>query len=63
MVIVPPDLHSSRYSLDESLIREHARLAGLPISRVEEVRRLLGPSAFGTQEPIPHIQDLGTQSR
>jgi cell division inhibitor SulA len=34
---------------DESLLREHARLTGLPISRVEAVRRLLEPSAFEAQ--------------
>jgi uncharacterized protein DUF4242 len=34
------------YAPDESLIREHARLTGLPISRVEAVRRLLEPSEF-----------------
>ena len=34
------------YAPDESLIREHARLTGLPISRVEAVRRLLEPSDF-----------------
>jgi hypothetical protein len=38
------------YAPDESLIREHARLTGLPVSRIEAVRRLIEPSAFGTQE-------------
>jgi len=38
------------YAPDESFIREHARLTGLPISRVEAVRRLLEPSTFATQE-------------
>ena len=37
------------YAPDESFIREHARLTGLPISRVEAVRRLLEPSTFATQ--------------
>lgn len=38
------------FAPDETLIREHARLTGLPISRIEAVRRLLEPSAFGTQK-------------
>jgi hypothetical protein len=28
---------------DESIVREHARLAGLPVDRVSAVRRLLSP--------------------
>jgi len=38
------------FAPDESLLREHARLAGLPVSRVEAVRRLLEPSAFAAPE-------------
>jgi hypothetical protein len=34
------------YAPDESLIREHAPLTGLPVSRVEAVRRLVDPSSF-----------------
>ena len=28
---------------DESIVREHARLAGIPVDRVSAVRRLLSP--------------------
>ena len=38
------------YAPDETLIREHARLTGLPVSRVEAVRRLLEPSTFVAQD-------------
>jgi hypothetical protein len=34
------------FSPDESLIEEHGRLAGLPVDRVEAVRRLLDPVNF-----------------
>lgn len=34
------------YSPDEIGIREHARLAGIPVDRVAAVRRLLDPANF-----------------
>ena len=34
------------YSPDEIRIREHARLAGVPVDRVAAVRRLLDPANF-----------------
>ena len=34
------------FSPDETLIQQHGRLAGLPVDRVEAVRRLLDPSNF-----------------
>jgi hypothetical protein len=34
------------YAPDESLIREHALLTGLPVSRVEAVRRLVDRFSF-----------------
>ena len=37
-------LYCIYYSPDESLIREHARLLGVPVSRISAVRRLLGAS-------------------
>jgi hypothetical protein len=38
------------FSPDERLIREHGQLAGLPVDRVEAVRRLLDPVNY---EPQP----------
>ena len=34
------------YSPDEVAIREHARLAGVPVDRVAAVRRLLDPANY-----------------
>ena len=34
------------YAPDESLIREHARLAGLPVDRVAAVRRLVDSANY-----------------
>ncbi len=34
------------YARDESLIREHGRILGVPVDRVAAVRRLLDPSSF-----------------
>jgi hypothetical protein len=34
------------YSPDESLIKEHGRLVGLPVDRVAAVRRLVDPANF-----------------
>lgn len=36
-------------SPDETLIREHGRMAGAPVDRIEAVRRLVDPTHF--QEP------------
>ena len=34
------------YAPDESILREHARRAGVPIDRVSAVRKLLDPTNF-----------------
>jgi hypothetical protein len=34
------------YAPNEALIREHGRLAGVPVTRVSAVRRLIDPSGF-----------------
>jgi hypothetical protein len=34
------------FAPDEAMIREHSDRAGMPVSRVEAVRRLLDPAAF-----------------
>ena len=34
------------YAPDEALIREHGRLAGIPVDRVAAVRLMLGPDTF-----------------
>ena len=34
------------FAPDEGLIREHGRLAGIPVDRVAEVRRLVDPSNY-----------------
>lgn len=34
------------FSADETLIREHARIAGIPVDRVAAVRRLIDPANF-----------------
>ncbi len=34
------------YAPDDSLIRRHGQLAGVPVDRVSEVRRLLDPANF-----------------
>jgi hypothetical protein len=37
------------FSPDETLIREHGRMVGVPVDRIEAVRRLVDPASF--QEP------------
>jgi cell division inhibitor SulA len=34
------------FAPDEAMIREHGRLAGIPVDRVAAVRRILDPNAF-----------------
>jgi hypothetical protein len=34
------------FAPNESMIREHGRLAGIPVDRVTAVRRILDPEAF-----------------
>ena len=34
------------FAPDEAMIREHGRLAGMPVDRVAAVRRILDPDAF-----------------
>jgi hypothetical protein len=34
------------FSSDESMIYEHGRMAGVPVSRVEAVRRLVDPANY-----------------
>jgi cell division inhibitor SulA len=34
------------FAPDEAMIREHGRLAGMPVDRVAAVRRILDPNAF-----------------
>ena len=34
------------FAPNESMIREHGRLAGIPVDRVTAVRRILDPAAF-----------------
>jgi hypothetical protein len=34
------------FSPDETLIHQHGRLSGLPVDRIEAVRRLLDPANF-----------------
>jgi cell division inhibitor SulA len=34
------------FAPDEAMIREHGRLAGIPVDRVTAVRRMLDPAAF-----------------
>jgi hypothetical protein len=34
------------YAPDEAMIREHGRLAGMPVDRVTAVRRILEPDTF-----------------
>lgn len=36
------------YAPDESLVREHARLAGIPVDRIAAVRRILEPVNYET---------------
>jgi hypothetical protein len=36
------------YAPDETLIREHGRLTGIPVDRVAAVRRILDPVNFDT---------------
>lgn len=35
------------YAPDESLIKEHGKLTGMPISRICAVRKMLDPANFG----------------
>ena len=39
------------FSPDETLIVEHGRLAGLPVDRVEAVRRLVDPANYPVTAP------------
>ena len=41
------------FAPDERLIREHGRIAGAPVDRIEAVRRLVDPAHF--QEPACHL--------
>ena len=34
------------YAPDEAMIREHGRVAGIPVDRVHAVRRMLDPAEF-----------------
>jgi hypothetical protein len=40
------------FSPDETLIQEHGRLVGLPVDRIEAVRRLVDPAAFLEEAPL-----------
>jgi hypothetical protein len=43
------------FSPDERLIEEHGRLAGLPVDRIEAVRRLVDPANFPAEaRPVPN---------
>jgi Protein of unknown function (DUF4242) len=39
-------LYCIYYSPDESMIREHGRILGVPVSRIAAVRRLIDPSGM-----------------
>jgi Nickel responsive protein SCO4226-like len=41
------------FSPDETLILTHAQMAGLPVDRIEAVRRLLDPSNYEVATPVP----------
>lgn len=42
------------FSPDETLIEEHGRMVGLPVDRIEAVRRLVDPANFQTEgSPAP----------
>ncbi len=41
------------FSPDETLIREHGRMVGVPVDRIEAVRRLVDPANF--QEPASSV--------
>ena len=41
------------FSPDETLIQEHGRIIGLPVDRVEAVRRLVDPANFQQASPPP----------
>lgn len=42
------------FSPDETLIEEHGRMVGLPVDRIEAVRRLVDPANFPTEgSPSP----------
>ena len=48
---------------DESIIREHARLVGIPVDRVSAVRRLLTPvNGAGVVTPPPAALPLSDRS-
>lgn len=36
------------FSPDEALIKSHAQLTGLPVDRIEAVRRLVDPANYGS---------------
>ena len=40
------------FATDERLIREHGRMAGVPVDRIEAVRRLVDPADFQTQSVL-----------
>ena len=41
------------FSPDETLIEEHGRMVGLPVDRVEAVRRLVDPANFSGEASSP----------
>jgi hypothetical protein len=41
------------FSPDETLIREHGLMVGVPVDRIEAVRRLVDPASF--QEPASSL--------
>ena len=43
------------FSPDETLIREHGRMVGVPVDRIEAVRRLVDPANF--QEPASPLSN------
>ena len=40
------------FAPDERLIREHGRMAGVPVDRIEAVRRLVDPAHFQTRSVL-----------
>jgi hypothetical protein len=49
--ITDDKLYCIYFSPDESLIVEHGRMVGLPVDRVEAVRRLVDPANYQGQTP------------
>jgi Protein of unknown function (DUF4242) len=41
------------FSPDESLILAHAQMTGLPVDRIEAVRRLVDPTNYSPPAPAP----------